>query len=281
MPGFFDDLDTDPNEVRNADIRANAHIVNGGEADTVRTCPKCNGRGTRTYGYVNFTSYPCGWCKQTGKITTKREANIARAIKAEATHKNNVRTGYNAFVEANGDLVEFLNRNREWSEFYRSMSEQLWEKGSLTENQVAAIRRGIEKQAARKVEREAAKPVVDISAIETLFNTARESGLKRLAFRTVHIDISAAKETSNNPGALYVKHDGEYVGKIAGGKFHATRAAKDDTLPLIIEVAADPLGMARFYGKQTGKCSCCGRELTDPVSVANGIGPICESKWGL
>lgn len=277
----FDDLDQAPVVGSAEEIRKAAHIVNGGESTVTRTCPKCGGRKFRTYGYVNIRTYPCGWCKQTGKVTDAREANIARAIKAEATHKNNVRTSYSAFVEANADVVEFLGRNADWSDFYRSMKEQLWDKGTLSENQVAAIRRGMEKQAARKVEKEAAKPVVDVSAIEKLFDNARESGLKKLAFRTMHIDISAAKETSRNPGALYVKHNGEYAGKIAGGKFHAVYGAKPEVLPLILEVAADPLGMARFYGKQTGKCSCCGRELTDPVSVANGIGPICESKWGL
>lgn len=30
----------------------------------------------------------------------------------------------------------------------------------------------------------------------------------------------------------------------------------------------------------TGRCSCCGRELTDPTRVAMGIGPICAEKWG-
>jgi hypothetical protein len=35
------------------------------------------------------------------------------------------------------------------------------------------------------------------------------------------------------------------------------------------------------YGRQTGRCSCCGRELTNKASIDAGIGPICASKWGL
>lgn len=277
---WLDGLDQDPNEVRNEEIRANAHIINGGENTVTRVCPKCNGRGVRTYGYVNIKTYPCGWCKQTGKVTDKREANIARAIKAEATRKQNEYDRKQAFREEYAVEFEFMARASEWSDFYRSLLDQFNERGTLSDNQIAALRRGIEKQAERKEEKEAAKPEVNVSAIEALFDTARESGLKRLAFRTMHIDISAAKETSRNPGALYVKHDGEYVGKIAGGKFHATYAAKSDTLAKVLEVAANPLEMATLYGKQTGNCSCCGRELTDPASVEAGIGPICASKWG-
>jgi hypothetical protein len=35
---------------------------------------------------------------------------------------------------------------------------------------------------------------------------------------------------------------------------------------------------AAAYGRATGRCACCGRELTDPASVARGVGPVCESR---
>lgn len=31
-------------------------------------------------------------------------------------------------------------------------------------------------------------------------------------------------------------------------------------------------------GRETGICQICGRELTDPDSIAKGIGPICAGK---
>jgi hypothetical protein len=34
------------------------------------------------------------------------------------------------------------------------------------------------------------------------------------------------------------------------------------------------------YGKRTGACSCCGRELTNGESIDRGIGPICAEKYG-
>jgi len=48
----------------------------------------------------------------------------------------------------------------------------------------------------------------------------------------------------------------------------------------LIEVAADPLAAAVAYGAKTGRCSCCGRILTNELSVELGIGPICRGKWG-
>lgn len=40
------------------------------------------------------------------------------------------------------------------------------------------------------------------------------------------------------------------------------------------------LAEAARIGHQTGSCCICGRELTDPASIAMGIGPICIDKAG-
>ena len=44
--------------------------------------------------------------------------------------------------------------------------------------------------------------------------------------------------------------------------------------------AANPLEAIAFFGKLTGICGCCGRMLTDPVSVNRGVGPTCWSRMG-
>lgn len=280
----FSDLDTDLNEavtkeqLKKEEIQKNAHIVNGGEATF--DCPACNGTGRVMIGYTFRRPANCFKCKATGKVSKR----VVAAAKAKITREQNLENKRNDFIENNTAAWEFICRNAEWSDFYRSMQDSVNTYGGLSEKQLDAVVRGMAKAAERaeqkNAEKEAKGGAVDVSAIEKLFDTARESGLKRLGFRTMEIDISAAKETSRNPGALYVKHNGEYVGKIINSKFVATWAAKEDTLEKILEVAADPLGMAVQYGKQTGNCSCCGRELTDPSSVEAGIGPICATKWG-
>lgn len=35
---------------------------------------------------------------------------------------------------------------------------------------------------------------------------------------------------------------------------------------------------AAEFGRLTGSCCCCGRLLTDPNSIADGIGPVCKDK---
>ena len=48
-------------------------------------------------------------------------------------------------------------------------------------------------------------------------------------------------------------------------------------------VAAGGVPMTReqaaAYGRRSGRCCCCGRELTDPASIAAGIGPVCAAKF--
>lgn len=41
-------------------------------------------------------------------------------------------------------------------------------------------------------------------------------------------------------------------------------------------IAENPYGAMTDYGKQVGECGKCHRALTDPASIAKGIGPTCE-----
>lgn len=52
------------------------------------------------------------------------------------------------------------------------------------------------------------------------------------------------------------------------------------THTLLSKLASDPKAYAVAYGRKTGRCCNCGRELTDPESIRAGIGPICASKFG-
>lgn len=95
--------------------------------------------------------------------------------------------------------------------------------------------------------------------------------------------FSPAKPGSANPGAVYVKAGGVYLGKyIAEGRFiSAGGHATNEDIARIEEIAKDPLQHAKIHGMKYGKCSVCGRELTDPASIEAGIGPICQSSFGM
>lgn len=75
-------------------------------------------------------------------------------------------------------------------------------------------------------------------------------------------------------------------GKWAGWTFLKAQAS-DDLYPIrnkvekariIAEIGQDVLGAERLYGMELGKCSRCGRSLTDETSRAYGIGPDCRNK---
>lgn len=42
--------------------------------------------------------------------------------------------------------------------------------------------------------------------------------------------------------------------------------------------AAGPLEAMKAYGREIGECGHCGRTLTDPASIAAGIGPVCAGR---
>jgi hypothetical protein len=106
--------------------------------------------------------------------------------------------------------------------------------------------------------------------------------------------ISPAKATSANPGALYVKqkkpsfaqslpdYDGEdsvYLGKIANGRFLASRDCTEAQQTQILAFIADPAEAAKVYGQETGVCCICNATLISKWRL-KGIGPICAEKFG-
>lgn len=77
----------------------------------------------------------------------------------------------------------------------------------------------------------------------------------------------------HNIGCAYVYYPtGAYAGKITpAGVFYGDNNLGD----ALAKANENPQQAAVAYGRQTGNCSCCGRELSDPVSIFGGIGPIC------
>lgn len=126
------------------------------------------------------------------------------------------------------------------------------------------------------------------SQFEALFNAfeaAKRKGAKRLTLRFEGVNVKPNRDLT----ALWVTSQTEkeqgnyglqpkYLGKV-------TRSALDSRLPddvkeVILSASSDPLTAAIRYGKVSGECSCCGRELTDSQSIERGIGPICATKFG-
>lgn len=269
----MDDLDTAP-------VRATA------QAEQVsQPCIKCGGSGQIRYGYVRTVYYPCGLCKGTGKVTAQRIKRVEAAKKAEVTRVQNIEGRRRLFAETEPEALRWIREKDGKFDFATAMSNALADYGCLTPNQLAAVKRCMARDAERRVERiaqaQANSVDVDAGAILACLNKAASTGLKRPKLLTEALTFALANANSRNPGCVYVTTpDDLYLGKITpAGKFQPSRDCSAEAKAQVVAIAGDVLAAAVLYGKQTGRCSCCGRELTDPVSVANGIGPICASKF--
>ena len=248
-------------------------------------CESCGGTGRYRGVRLHQPATECFACKGKGYFFTSRKDRMAKRAAGAARKQAKVATAQAAFIEQHPGLIERLRKEAEWNSFAGEMLQKFNQWQSLTDRQIAACAAMFAKIDAKRAEKQAAKSAstgeVNIAAIEAMFSKARDSGLNKLAFRAGGLTISPAKESSRNAGALYVKRGDTYMGKILGGKFLPVSSATPDVLETIRTIAANPPEAAREYGRKTGICCCCGRELTDPESMAAGIGPVCATKWGL
>jgi hypothetical protein len=167
-------------------------------------------------------------------------------------------------------------------EIMRSMQEKAKAYGGrLTDRQFAfaeiILARSTPKAPAAKIE---------LSRIAEMFDRAAQSlnnpRVEFLCEDATEFTITRAKATSANPGFLYLKSDGTYMGKISPvGEYMPSREATASVTNALTAFAADPAAAALAYGKATGNCCFCRRGLTDARSVEAGYGPICADHYGL
>lgn len=128
-----------------------------------------------------------------------------------------------------------------------------------------------------------------LARILGMFKSANEQ-LKHPSVRLAddaghYMILSLAGPTSKNPGCIYVKGErgsDQYFGKITpAGKFFPVGSCPASIETQLQLFANDPEGVAAKYGKLTGRCCFCGRNLTDDRSTEMGYGPVCAKKFGL
>ena len=195
-----------------------------------------------------------------------------------------------AYREANPEVCAWIDAKASTFGFAASMQTAISQWGNLTLGQLDAVKRMMAKDAERKVAdvaRAETAPIADQAGIDRLklaFDTAvaysAAKGLKKSPKITVgSLVISPAKATSKNPGALYVKQAGEYLGKIAGGRFFAVRECSAEQEANVLKFVADPKAASEVYGRETGTCCVCNATLTSEWRL-RGIGPVCAEKFG-
>lgn len=258
----------------------------------VEPCEACRGSGVWIGTYGRAVRRPCFKCKGTGKLTFKtsavqREKSRAYAEKRKAQQSAALSDKILAFSESHPAEVAWLHDTAPRWEFAASLLEAFQKYGGLTEGQLSAVRRSIQRDADRKASWQAdraakiaAAPVVSVAAIETAFDHAMIRGIKRPKLRLDSFKFSLAGANSSNAGAIYVTQGEIYLGKVKDGRFMRSRECDDATEKRVCDVAANPSEAAVAYGRRTGNCAICARELTRGDSIDRGIGPICAEKYG-
>ncbi|WP_239482855.1 DUF6011 domain-containing protein [Paraburkholderia sp. C35] len=181
-------------------------------------------------------------------------------------------------LKSNAPEIKWIIHNADRNDFARSLNNRLLATGTLTDPMIAAV--------ARIVSQNASAATVDAAGVErivTAFTNAQESGLKYPKMFLADFTFALAM-SGRSAGSIWVtegfKRGGRYLGKVADGKFIASDACTAAERTKVLDVCADPKQAAEAFGKETGRCACCGRELTDPESIANSIGPICAGRYG-
>lgn len=263
--------------------QALASIEGGGAPTTYRDpCKKCRGG--------NFVSYSgrivgkCFVCKGVGYFERKTSPEVReQARQATAARKARIETdSIKTFSDAYPAIWQWITESAPRFEFAHSMHLAILKYGHLTENQMAACERSIAKRDEARQEAKARvenAPAIETDKLMAAFDKASASGLKNPRLRFELFTATPAKATSKNPGAVYLKAGETYLGKITGGRYVASREATPEQRQAIVDTMADPVAASVAYGRRTGNCACCGRELTDPESVERGIGPICFNKY--
>lgn len=266
-------------------------------------CESCAGTGFYRGVRVHQAEVICFACKGRGFYFVSYQDRMAKRAKAAARKQakaaSAAMTNWEGFVSAEPTMAAWIIGRAEGFDFAKAMKASVEKWGHLTAGQAAAVGRMIEGDKVRAEERarkdaEAAKAATSanvalatsgaVDAIKDALHKAASKGLKHPKLRFEGFEVSEAKATSKNAGALYITAGGygsAYYGKIVGGVFTPSWEAKaaSGLIDAVAAAMANPVEQARAYGKRTGNCSCCGRELTDPVSVERGIGPVCESKY--
>lgn len=208
------------------------------------------------------------------------------------------------FITAHPAVWAWLKESAPTFDFAASLQSAVLRYGALTPKQLAAAEKCAAKLAAKKVAdlpmqnsdltdvfglefdtpviaAPTPKPTMKTDRLTAAFDAAKAKGLKRPVLRFEQFQASLAPATGRNPGAIYIKANGEYVGKIAANGEFFSRNCEPELRAAIEAAIADPLAAAIAFGRRTGQCSCCGRELTNGESIDRGIGPICADKFGM
>ena len=180
--------------------------------------------------------------------------------------------------------------------FIHNLKEQARTRGLSGKQLVVAARILNEEEAHAGVDEHAAS--TDFSKIPQWLSETFERGV---AFPKFHFNVDGAEIV------LRYKTRGQYAGMVdvvskekafnerfnamapaiwygridLNGSLNASQRMSRAIEEVIARIADDPETVAVEYGRMTNRCSFCGRDLNNEVSVELGFGPVCARKYNL
>jgi hypothetical protein len=276
----FSDLEDDFDKVR---------TTKSGEftRDKEHMCTMCGGTGQYRGVRIHQPRSDCFACKGKGYFLTSNADRLkAKQHRVERKQKNE-ESNWAAFAEDKPALSGYLLDVMSWNGFAKDLIGSIKKYGEPTSRQLEALVRMYDKHCSKektrkddeKARKEAQKEV-SLSRVLEIFQAARNNKIQRPKLRVGELTLVYGKDD-----VIFVKDgpnwEDTYYGKVRDGIWYPVNDAPPDVIETLEALATDPLAEAVAYGQRTGRCACCGRQLTKGKSIDQGIGPICAEKWGL
>ena len=174
----------------------------------------------------------------------------------------------------------------ERSDFAQDLARGYGKHGSWTAGQRPWAHKLANEQRARN-EAPVAEPIVPEILFPNTLNMMADAGGKYPKITIADGVVITYMTGGRSPGTITVTdggsfQDNTFFGRIGtDGGWNPARAATDEVLAALQAFEADPVAVATEYGRRTGSCCFCRRELTNDGSIDVGYGPICAGKYGL
>lgn len=302
MPDFNDTLENlfagDTGPVRTTAVvdrpAAREYVAKVTAPEYVQTCHKCRGSGQTRWG-------ACFACRGAGSKTfkTSPEARAANREKAADRKVAAAATAWDDFAAAQPVAAAWIVAKADSFDFAAKLREAVARFGSLTEGQLVAVQRCVDRDATRAADRAKAvteAPAVNVAKLEQAFATARSKAERpgQLGVMVKPIRLTSSDETgkltvrftpgsagSQWEGMLFAKSEaGKKLGHIKAGKFIRKFDCTEVEAAAVLNCAQDPEKAAVAFGKAWSRCGICGKGLLNDESIARGMGPTCAERFG-
>lgn len=265
-----------------------------------KPCIRCGGTGAWRGIRRCFTCNGSG--KSNRKIRVDAEGvknrEKARTYRANAKKKKGLKMVETAetYMKANPEVSAWIIAGmKKKNDFAISLLAAIYKYGSLTDGQKAAVEKAIARDAEQAQAAEDNAPTIEnFAPVMEFFRNANT----RIKFPKVLLEfenddpimLKLAGSKSKNAGSLYITDGGPfganvYYGRVSPeGKVMLSREGdrrSAELVGILTGIAERPQDIAATYGKKTGACCFCRKDLRDPASVFAGYGPTCADNWGL